>query len=147
MERFAARLKFGDKDKAVCDTTLRIIRRMKTDWISEGRRPAGLCGAGIVITQCRCLIFAMHRVLQYWSIAEVYYLCVCLLSIYLYLSCIFHEIMSGCNSYVVMRFCFIPNRGVQFAFSGCVVPAFQNWFSTTFIKIVVEVMTAIATGL
>lgn len=28
-------------------TALRLVARMKRDWIHHGRRPAGLCGAGI----------------------------------------------------------------------------------------------------
>lgn len=28
-------------------TALRLVARMKRDWIHHGRRPAGLCGAGM----------------------------------------------------------------------------------------------------
>ena len=34
------------------------------------------------------------------------------------------------------------SRGGQFVLSDCGVPAFPRWFSTTFLKFVVEVMTS-----
>jgi len=29
-------------------TAMRLVQRMKRDWMSTGRRPSGLCGAGMV---------------------------------------------------------------------------------------------------
>ena len=29
---------------------LRLVSRMKRDWMAQGRRPSGLCGAGRVMT-------------------------------------------------------------------------------------------------
>lgn len=50
--RFAHKLEFGDKTHEVSMTALRIVQRMKRDWIHAGRRPSGLCGAGeFYITQ------------------------------------------------------------------------------------------------
>lgn len=46
IERFAAKLGFGDKTHAVANTALRLVQRMRRDWIITGRRPAGICGAG-----------------------------------------------------------------------------------------------------
>lgn len=43
--RFASRLEFGDKTSMVTATALRLVSRMKRDWIQTGRRPAGICGA------------------------------------------------------------------------------------------------------
>ena len=46
IQRFAHKLEFGDKTHDVSMTALRLVARMKRDWIHHGRRPAGLCGAG-----------------------------------------------------------------------------------------------------
>ena len=46
IHRFAHKLEFNDKVQDVSVTALRLVSRMKRDWISAGRRPAGLCGAG-----------------------------------------------------------------------------------------------------
>lgn len=47
--RFAAKLEFGDKTHTVTTTALRVVARMKRDWIQVGRRPAGVCAAGLLI--------------------------------------------------------------------------------------------------
>lgn len=39
-------LEFGDKNHEVSMTALRLLQRMKRDWMHTGRRPSGLCGAG-----------------------------------------------------------------------------------------------------
>ncbi|XP_070180123.1 transcription factor IIIB 90 kDa subunit-like [Littorina saxatilis] len=49
IDRFAGRLQFGDKNKDVCSTALRLVQRMKRDWIHTGRRPSGLCGAALLV--------------------------------------------------------------------------------------------------
>lgn len=48
--RFAARLEFGEKTSLVANTALRLVARMKRDWIQTGRRPAGVCAAGLIIS-------------------------------------------------------------------------------------------------
>ena len=45
--RFAHLLEFGEKNHEVSMTALRLLQRMKRDWMHTGRRPSGLCGAGI----------------------------------------------------------------------------------------------------
>lgn len=45
--RFAHMLEFGDKNHEVSMTALRLLQRMKRDWMHTGRRPSGLCGAGV----------------------------------------------------------------------------------------------------
>jgi transcription factor IIIB subunit 2 len=45
IQRFAARLEFEEKTQAVANTALRLVQRMKRDWMVTGRRPAGICGA------------------------------------------------------------------------------------------------------
>ncbi len=45
IHRFASKLEFGDKTHTVAMTALRLVARMKRDWMQVGRRPAGICGA------------------------------------------------------------------------------------------------------
>ena len=47
--RFAHKLEFADKTHEVSMTALRLVSRMKKDWIHFGRRPSGLCGAALLI--------------------------------------------------------------------------------------------------
>jgi len=47
--RFAAHLGFDDKANAVSLTAVRLVGRMKRDWIVAGRRPAGICAAALLI--------------------------------------------------------------------------------------------------
>ena len=65
------------------------------------------------------------------------------LSLYLFLQQFIGEILLlltiyACNIYFYTGFI----RGAKFGFSGCGVPFYKSWFSTTFLKIVVEVMTS-----
>jgi transcription factor IIIB subunit 2 len=47
--RYCKKLDLGEKTKAVSETALRLIKRMKRDWMCQGRRPSSLCGAAILI--------------------------------------------------------------------------------------------------
>ncbi|CAG7815405.1 unnamed protein product [Allacma fusca] len=47
--RFAHKFDLGDKTHEVAMTALRLVQRMKRDWIHLGRRPSGLCGAALLI--------------------------------------------------------------------------------------------------
>ncbi|XP_064420844.1 transcription factor IIIB 90 kDa subunit isoform X2 [Latimeria chalumnae] len=47
--RFAQMLEFGDKNREVSMTALRLLQRMKRDWMHTGRRPSGLCGAALLV--------------------------------------------------------------------------------------------------
>lgn len=47
--RFAHKLEFGDKTHEVAMTALRLVSRMKRDWMHTGRRPSGLCGAALLV--------------------------------------------------------------------------------------------------
>lgn len=53
VRRFASRLGFEGKSEDVATTALKIVGRMKRDWIQVGRRPAGICGAALLIA-ARC---------------------------------------------------------------------------------------------
>lgn len=46
--RYAAKLGFGDRCNAVSNTALRIVQRMKRDWLHIGRRSSGLCGSALL---------------------------------------------------------------------------------------------------
>ncbi|KAJ1643641.1 transcription factor TFIIIB subunit brf1, partial [Dispira simplex] len=47
--RFAMLLEFGDKTQRVVADALRLVQRMDRDWIQTGRRPAGICGACLLV--------------------------------------------------------------------------------------------------
>ena len=49
ISRFASRLEFGEKTQSIAKTSLRLVARMKRDWMVTGRRPAGICGACLYI--------------------------------------------------------------------------------------------------
>lgn len=49
IHRFAAQLEFENQESAVANTALRLVQRMKRDWIQTGRRPSGVCGAALLI--------------------------------------------------------------------------------------------------
>lgn len=49
IHRFAHKLELGEKTHEVSMTALRLVARMKRDWIHHGRRPAGLCGAALLV--------------------------------------------------------------------------------------------------
>ena len=59
IHRFAARLELGDKVGQVSTTALRLITRMKKDWMVLGRRPDAVCAAGMLIA-CRSHGFDKH---------------------------------------------------------------------------------------
>jgi transcription initiation factor TFIIIB Brf1 subunit/transcription initiation factor TFIIB len=52
IHRFAQRLELGPKINQVATTALRIVTRMKKDWIILGRRPDGICAAAMLVS-CR----------------------------------------------------------------------------------------------
>lgn len=47
--KYCRNLEFGDKTRQVAEDAVKIIRRMKRDWITTGRHPAGLCGGAIIL--------------------------------------------------------------------------------------------------
>jgi len=49
ISRFAALLEFGDETQRVVTDATRLVTRFKTDWMVEGRRPAGICGACLLL--------------------------------------------------------------------------------------------------
>lgn len=49
IKNFAARLKFDVRTEQVQMDAVRILQRMDRDWIVSGRKPAGICGAALVM--------------------------------------------------------------------------------------------------
>ncbi|XP_062413257.1 transcription factor IIIB 90 kDa subunit-like [Pungitius pungitius] len=47
--RFSQLLEFGEKNHDVSMTAMRLVQRMKRDWMHTGRRPSGLCGAALLV--------------------------------------------------------------------------------------------------
>ena len=47
--RFAKQLEFGPATMPVAGEAVRIVQRMNRDWMTTGRRPAGLCGAALIL--------------------------------------------------------------------------------------------------
>lgn len=49
IRRFASQLEFESKTNDVAMTALRLVSRMKRDWLQVGRRPSGICGAALLV--------------------------------------------------------------------------------------------------
>ncbi|TGZ84133.1 BRF1-domain-containing protein [Ascodesmis nigricans] len=49
VHRFAKHLEFGQEQSKVAKDALRLIQRMNRDWIVQGRRPSGICGAALIL--------------------------------------------------------------------------------------------------
>lgn len=49
ISRFAALLEFGDETPKVAADAVRLVARMDRDWMRSGRRPAGICGACLLL--------------------------------------------------------------------------------------------------
>jgi len=49
IDRFAAKLELEGKEAEVSNTARLLAKRMSKDWLSTGRRPAGICGAALLI--------------------------------------------------------------------------------------------------
>lgn len=49
VHRFCNKLGFGDKELPIVGTALKLLQSFKRDWMTQGRNPAGLCGAAIHI--------------------------------------------------------------------------------------------------
>lgn len=49
IHRYAGQFDFSDRQASVITTSLRIITRLKKDWIVTGRRPDGVCAAALLL--------------------------------------------------------------------------------------------------
>ncbi|PWZ02524.1 BRF1-domain-containing protein [Testicularia cyperi] len=70
--RFAALLDFGEETQKVAYDASRLVSRFQKDWITEGRRPAGICGACLLLA-ARMNHFrrSVSEVIQIVKIADV----------------------------------------------------------------------------
>lgn len=59
--RFAHKLQLGDKEHDVSMTAMRLVQRMKRDWMHTGRRPSGLCGAALLVA---CRVHGFNRTVK-----------------------------------------------------------------------------------
>jgi transcription factor IIIB subunit 2 len=49
ISRFSALLEFGDETHKVATDAVRLVQRFDRDWMTRGRRPAGICGAALFL--------------------------------------------------------------------------------------------------
>ncbi|KAI0922322.1 hypothetical protein AcV7_005882 [Taiwanofungus camphoratus] len=63
ISRFAALLEFGEETHQVAMDAVRLVQRFDRDWMARGRRPAGICGA--------CLLLAARMNNFRRSVAEI----------------------------------------------------------------------------
>ncbi|KAJ8101811.1 Brf1-like TBP-binding domain-containing protein [Lipomyces tetrasporus] len=49
IQRFAVKLEFGPETRKVMNDAVRLVQRMGKDWLHQGRRPAGVAGACILV--------------------------------------------------------------------------------------------------
>ncbi|KDR71547.1 hypothetical protein GALMADRAFT_102540 [Galerina marginata CBS 339.88] len=49
ISRFSALLEFGDETHKVATDAVRLVQRFDRDWMTRGRRPAGICGAALLL--------------------------------------------------------------------------------------------------
>ena len=70
IHRFAHKLEFGEKTHEVSMTALRLVSRMKRDWMAQGRRPSGLCGAGecMILAEWRCAYMHCCK----WAVMQLF---------------------------------------------------------------------------
>jgi transcription factor IIIB 90 kDa subunit len=72
IHRFTALLEFGDETGKVATDAVRLVQRFNRDWMTAGRRPAGICGACILLA-ARMNNFrrSVQEVVQVVKIADV----------------------------------------------------------------------------
>lgn len=65
--KFCRKLEFGEDSWRVAEDACKLMKRMKRDWMIEGRQPAGICGA--------CIILAARMNNFRRTVREVVYVC------------------------------------------------------------------------
>ncbi|KIY49808.1 cyclin-like protein [Fistulina hepatica ATCC 64428] len=72
ISRFAALLEFGDDTHRVANDAVRLVQRFDRDWMTRGRRPAGICGAALLLA-ARMNNFrrSVEEIVQVVKIADV----------------------------------------------------------------------------
>lgn len=72
IHRFAALLEFGEETSKVATDAVRLVQRFNRDWMTAGRRPAGICGASLLLA-ARMNNFrrSVQEIVQVVKIADV----------------------------------------------------------------------------
>lgn len=72
IHRFAALLEFGEETNKVATDAVRLVQRFNRDWMTAGRRPAGICGASLLLA-ARMNNFrrSIQEIVQVVKIADV----------------------------------------------------------------------------
>lgn len=72
ISRFAALLEFGEETSKVATDAVRVVQRFDRDWMTKGRRPAGICGAALLLA-ARMNNFrrSVQEIVQVVKIADV----------------------------------------------------------------------------
>ncbi|KAK9898175.1 BRF1-domain-containing protein [Cystobasidium minutum MCA 4210] len=72
ISRFASLLEFGDETQQVANDATRLVQRFSRDWMQTGRRPAGICGAALILA-ARMNNFrrSIEEIVQVVKIADV----------------------------------------------------------------------------
>lgn len=72
ISRFASLLEFGDETQQVANDATRLVQRFSRDWMHTGRRPAGICGAALILA-ARMNNFrrSIEEIVQVVKIADV----------------------------------------------------------------------------
>ncbi|GJJ14676.1 hypothetical protein Clacol_008942 [Clathrus columnatus] len=72
IHRFAALLEFGEETNKVATDAVRLVQRFNRDWMTAGRRPAGICGASLLLA-ARMNNFrrSVQEIVQVVKIADV----------------------------------------------------------------------------
>lgn len=72
ISRFAAAMDFGEYTQRVAHDAVRLVQRMDRDWIQTGRRPAGVCGACLLIAaRINGFRRTTHEMIYIVKVAEV----------------------------------------------------------------------------
>lgn len=72
IQRFAALLDFGEETQRVATDAIKLVQRFDRDWLVQGRRPAGICGACLLLA-ARMNNFrrSLDEIVQVVKIADV----------------------------------------------------------------------------
>jgi hypothetical protein len=72
MQRFVARLQLGSAEltQSVAQLATRVVSRMGRDWLVTGRKPAGVCGAALVVAT---RLLGCRR--EVWEVVQVVRVC------------------------------------------------------------------------
>lgn len=62
---------FEGETNAIVNTALRLVQRMKRDWIQTGRRPSGICGASKFSSSIFGIFFSELRICYFFFLSGI----------------------------------------------------------------------------